>query len=470
MIFNKSLSSGILKVLVTLACTSVFNYGLAAGNGYTYRVPFDGDFDSAHSEAFNQMISALSNGSTDPSAIKVNVDSIISNETITDDGLLEVSFSDSAVRNLISSGKITVWSGLKEPLLVWLTRGTMVDYVDGEGAVDTKTEARIVVSGERDGFVDALIARGRLEKVNAILPLNDLDDMEAVTISDVMSGNADKISKASAKYTGGISVASLLAGNNGKLQLTYHFIDVATGQKIFSQTAEGTASEVVDQFYNDLKTSLGTKKSSGTEISSERGTERDVSAYLDGYSDTSGLKLGMTPNGNYLVLIKNTPDFDVMMDIKQNFLKAGFKDAEVVDVKGGDVVYSLSTVRNVNPEKLMTVFQALEPDEYAPGVFYFNSNVKNIIVIPDENKAKSTSSTGEGMQNADNNTHEETESSVNTATSSNENTETVVTGESNGSSPIQLNNRTQRGERGRRKSGNAYPDPNKKYKTGGGVL
>ena len=197
MIFNKRLCLGALKVAASLACTSVFSCVAAADGGYTYRVAFDGDFDSAHDEAFYQLISGLSNGSTDPGTIKIDVDGIIANEKITDDGFLEVSFSDAAVKNLIGSGKVTVWNGLREPLLIWMTRGTMVDYVDNEGTVDSRAEARIVVSGERDGFIDALIARGNLEKVRTILPLNDLDDMAAVSISDVMSGNQEKITQLS---------------------------------------------------------------------------------------------------------------------------------------------------------------------------------------------------------------------------------------------------------------------------------
>jgi hypothetical protein len=464
MIFNKRLCLGALKVAASLACTSVFSCVAAADGGYTYRVAFDGDFDSAHDEAFYQLISGLSNGSTDPGTIKIDVDGIIANEKITDDGFLEVSFSDAAVKNLIGSGKVTVWNGLREPLLIWMTRGTMVDYVDNEGTVDSRAEARIVVSGERDGFIDALIARGNLEKVRTILPLNDLDDMAAVSISDVMSGNQEKIAAASSKYTGGIAVASLLTANDGKLQFTYYFIDVATGKRIYSQTAEGTASEVVDEFYRDLKTCLGSKRTSSSEIRSERGTEREVSTYLDGYSDVSGLNLGMRPNGTYVVLVKNTPNFDTMVDIKNNFLKAGFNEAEVVDVKGGDVVYSLTSLRTVSPDSVMDVFQALERDAYTPGVFYFNSAVDNIIVIPDESK-KSTGASASSATTAAAASSSGKEAAGETSASR----ESAADAQKEPSAaPVQIN-RPQRADRGRRKSNGLQLDPNKRYKTGGGV-
>ena len=78
------------------------------------------------------------------------------------------------------------WNGLKDPMILWLTRGPMVDVVGEDGKVDERTEARIVVSGERDGFVDAFVGRGSENKVNTILPLNDLDDMEKINILNIL--------------------------------------------------------------------------------------------------------------------------------------------------------------------------------------------------------------------------------------------------------------------------------------------
>ena len=180
MFSNKNVLSRATLVIGIWGGMALFNASHAAN--YSYKVPFEGDFVSAHEEAFAEMVYGLSNGSTDPKSVKVNLDDIIQSENITPDGQLEVVFSEAAVKQMLGSGKITVWNGLKDPMILWLTRGTMVDVVGEGGKVDERTEARIVVSGERDGFVDAFVGRGSENKVNTILPLNDLDDMEKIKI------------------------------------------------------------------------------------------------------------------------------------------------------------------------------------------------------------------------------------------------------------------------------------------------
>ena len=120
-----------------------------------------------------------------------------------------------------------------------------------------------------DGFVDAFVGRGSENKVNTILPLNDLDDMEKINISDVMSGDPGRIAGASSRYTQGIAVAGLLTSGNSGLQFTYHIVDVSTAKKLFSGTVEGGINNITTKFYEDLRTAMGNQKTSGNSYAKE---------------------------------------------------------------------------------------------------------------------------------------------------------------------------------------------------------
>lgn len=470
MFSNKNVLSRATLVIGIWGGMALFNASHAAN--YSYKVPFEGDFVSAHEEAFAEMVYGLSNGSTDPSSVKVNLDDIIQSENITPDGQLEVVFSEAAVKQMLGSGKITVWNGLKDPMILWLTRGTMVDVVGEGGKVDERTEARIVVSGERDGFVDAFVGRGSENKVNTILPLNDLDDMEKINISDVMSGDPGRIAGASSRYTQGIAVAGLLTSGNSGLQFTYHIVDVSTAKKLFSGTVEGGINNITTKFYEDLRTAMGNQKTSGN--SGESRAVNNVTTHLEGFGIQDQNNLGVQANGSWQIMIKGTPSFDSMMEIKNNFHKIGFRQADIVDMKGGDVIFNLTTMDGVNPSNLMEAYPALVPDSNVASLYHFDASVNNVIVIPDDSKKKTGSATGTGTDSSTGSAGEEnagnkTGDSVSTDAGGN-------TGNNAGNiqnSDAQNNKaeqRTRPTERSRRKNNSGmYPDPNKRYHTGGGV-
>ncbi len=430
----------------------------AAAGEYDFKVPFNGDFDTAHEEAFGRLVDSLSGGGADPASVNADIDAIIASEDFTEDGSLIVSFSPDAVKRLLGSGRIAVWKGLEEPLLIWMIRGTTADVAGDDGQVDSRSEVRIVSSGEKDGFADALIAAGLREKVRAILPLNDLDDMEKVSVSDIMQGAADRIAAASAKYTGGAAAALLLTGTPGNLSLTYHIVDLAKGETVYSDTAEGETSAVVGEFYASLKNVFGRKNPSAAGLGAGSG-DPGAAPLLDGYDGTEpSLNLGSRPDGSYVVLIKGTPGFDAMMDIKRNFYKAGFSEAEITDVKGGDVVFTLTAIKNVDPRGLMELYPALVPDGAVPDVFNFDATVKNAIVIPDEKAEQTAENAGEGDGGATAAQPEEKPAATDAAAGpAGEKAAEPVTG-------------TRDVRRGRRKHRGSFLDPNRRYKTGGGVL
>lgn len=462
MFSNNNVLSRVALVLGIWGGIAVFNASHAAN--YSYKVPFEGDFVSAHEEAFAEMVYGLSNGSTDPNSVKVNLDDIIQSENITPDGKLEVVFSEAAVKQMLGSGKITVWNGLKDPMILWLTRGTMVDVVGEGGKVDERTEARIVVSGERDGFVDAFVGRGSENKVNTILPLNDLDDMEKINISDVMSGEPVRIAGASSRYTQGIAVAGLLTSGNSGLQFTYHIIDVSTAKKLFSGTVDGGINKITTKFYEDLRTALGNQKSSGN--SSESRAVNNVTTHLEGFGIQDQNNLGVQANGSWQIMIKGTPSFDSMMEIKNNFHKIGFRQADIVDMKGGDVIFNLTTMDGVNPSNLMEAYPALVPDSNVASLYHFDTSVNNVIVIPDDSKKKTGSSAGTGgtVEESSGNNSGDSADAGNTTGSDAGNTQNSETQNS------KTEQRTRPTERPRRKNNSGmYPDPNKRYHTGGGV-
>ena len=98
-------------------------------------------------------------------------------------------------------------------------------------------------------------------------------------------------------------------------------------------------------------------------------------------------------------------------------------------------------------------------------MFYFNSAVDNIIVIPDESKK----STGASASSATTAAAAASSSGKEAAGETSASQESAADAQKEPSAaPVQIN-RPQRADRGRRKSNGLQLDPNKRYKTGGGV-
>ena len=255
--------------------------GVSLAAGYTYKVPFDGDYDAAYSKAFKKMVSEVSSGATDPDSLRVNIPSLIASEDISMDGSeYIVVFDEAKVKRLISKGEISVWKGFSQPLVAWVLLGLPENDDLGEQKYKTS-----FITDTEDQFLKELRNAGTKNGVNLLVPVFDLDDMTALSTSDVMLSDAGKASSASVKYSSGYALLGVLSPEaGGPYQFSYHIVNIAQKSEVLSNSVSGSLSQVAVRFYQDLKNNaaLFSKKNVITEDDRDSRNSRDNSSDADG--------------------------------------------------------------------------------------------------------------------------------------------------------------------------------------------
>lgn len=351
-----------IRNLFVASITLVSTFSVAFANDYRYVVQFDGDFSAAQREAFNSMVKSVSNGTTDPNSLNVNIQSLIKSEDISEEGdKYIVTFDSGKIGRLINNGTIVVWRGFKQPLVAWLVKGD-----------SSSSEEMHFVTDPKDNFYNALRNVGSKNKVNLLLPVFDLDDIGAMSISDVMQPNTSKTGVASQRYSSGYAVNGIVVVKDGNaVQFTYHMIDVANNIEIINNTLTGSPSQVAVLFYDDLKKNANVfDRASSQATNSETSNTSTASIPEEDFSKNSELNLGKQEDNSYRVLVQGVSNFAVIKQIKDELYALGLQNISFGEVKGADVIYIVSLA---NGESLASYF-AKEPGlvNRADYVYYYD--------------------------------------------------------------------------------------------------
>lgn len=427
-----------------LFCSLLGLSGVSLAAGYTYKVPFDGDYDAAYSKAFKKMVTEVSSGATDPDSLRVNIPSLIASEDISMDGSeYIVVFDEAKVKRLISKGEISVWKGFSQPLVAWVLLG--LPEADDLGEQKYKTS---FITDTEDQFLRELKNAGSKNGVSLLVPVFDLDDMTALSTLDVMLSDAGKASSASVKYSSGYALLGVLSPEaGGPYQFSYHIVNIAQKSEVLSNSVSGSLSQVAVRFYQDLKNNaaLFSKKNVNvTEDDRDSRNSRDNSSDADGvpgYSHVDALGLGKQDDGTYRVLVQGAVNFSIMKQIKEDLYNKGFQSVSIAEVKGGDVVYALKPDKNMSLEEVMAQEKVLvNRTQY---VYLYNPKAFG------RSSGTQYSSGGSGSSR-DSNTRQGSAAQDNSGMSYDEAAKEIR-------------------ERYRRDSGGA-PNPNNRLHTGGGVV
>ena len=301
------------------------------------------------------MVSEVSSGATDPDSLRVNIPSLIASEDISMDGSeYIVVFDEAKVKRLISKGEISVWKGFSQPLVAWVLLGLPENDDLGEQKYKTS-----FITDTEDQFLKELRNAGTKNGVNLLVPVFDLDDMTALSTSDVMLSDAGKASSASVKYSSGYALLGVLSPEaGGPYQFSYHIVNIAQKSEVLSNSVSGSLSQVAVRFYQDLKNNaaLFSKKNVITEDDRDSRNSRDNSSDADGvpgYSHVDALGLGKQDDGTYRVLVQGAVNFSIMKQIKEDLYNKGFQSVSIAEVKGGDVVYALKPDKGMSLEEVM---------------------------------------------------------------------------------------------------------------------
>ncbi|MGN1392665.1 MAG: DUF2066 domain-containing protein [Succinivibrionaceae bacterium] len=400
---------------------------------YSVVVDFNGDYDESHDLALQKLVKDLSNGLIDGSNIKIDADSLIDDEIITDDYQLKVIFNDKKIDNLLHNGLIPVWYGLPEPLLFWLVKGVEVKGLDSDGNVTTRIDAKIVSADEENDIIKKIKKVGFDNGINVVFPINDLQDMEAVNVSSVIKSLPEEIIIPSLRYTKGYVTTALLNEKDGVFELIATIINCDEKSVVYSTTLKSEDVDVLlNNFINEFKRVVGS-------IEAEKNSKTQSTVVTTGFDNTDNLKLGLAEKNKYRVLIRNVSDFSNIMKIQSNLEKIGLMPV-VLDVKGGDVLFLLKYDSPNSISSFLSMYKALISFESSEFIYIYDDEKSDILEVPELNSDQERKNEEENNENSSLNTETDAKNHYNNR-SQNE--------------PV-LNNK--------------FPDPNRKLKTGGGLV
>ena len=434
---------------IALFCSLLGLSGISLAGGYTYKVPFDGDYDAAYSKAFKRMVTDVSSGATDPNSLSVNIQSLIASEDISMDGSeYIIVFDEAKVKRLISRGDISVWRGLSQPLVAWVLLG--LPETDDLGEQKYKTS---FITDAEDQFLAELKKAGSRNGVNLLIPLFDLDDMADLRASDVMLSDSEKAGRASQKYSSGYALLGVLSPESGgQYQFAYHIVNISQKSEVLSNSVFGSLSQVAVRFYQDLKnnSALFSAKTVRDESSTPGRDNSSDSGEVPGYSHVEALGLGKQDDGSYRVLVQGAVNFSIMKQIKDDLYDKGFQSVSIAEVKGGDVVFSLKPAKDMVLEEVIAQEKVLvNRTQY---VYLYNPRAYG--------RNSSGSAGNSSGYSEDSNTRSDDADLTNTSRNSNDD---AGSGISYDEAARELR------ERYKRDSG-GYPNPNNRLHTGGGVV
>lgn len=144
------------------------------------------------------------------------------------DGRLSLTFDPQKLQSQLQAAGHATWSGLREPVLMWLA-----DVDDGA----------VVGGGSEHAFAVALSQAAQQDRFELMFPLMDLDDVQAVNANAILTHNDDALKSASKRYDPTFYVAGALKREGEGLAFKWNVYD-GSGKALGNGESAGTLEEV----------------------------------------------------------------------------------------------------------------------------------------------------------------------------------------------------------------------------------
>lgn len=180
----------------------------AAENSLTYEGSLSSGVDAALQEGWLKTASSLTLDSLSPAPAAV-AGRALSDVSIKGSQIV-FSFDEQKLRDQLTTGGHVSWSGLNDPVLIWLA-----DVQDGH----------MVGGGTEHDFAQALTNNARNDRYELMFPLMDLDDLQAVSVNDVLMHKDDAVIKASKRYAPKFFVVGAVERSDAELVFKWNVYD-----------------------------------------------------------------------------------------------------------------------------------------------------------------------------------------------------------------------------------------------------
>lgn len=325
-------------------------------------VPLISTLDNALLDGFKSLASGLTMGM----GVEVDTGSSSSfNYTLDDiapalrgfnyeaDGSVVMSFSVPMVENILKKQGDVAWSGLSNPVLVWMVNldGTSMELTSGQ---------------ELNSFDQALLSAAPEYKYRLMFPILDLEERSSISATTILDHQAEALAIATERYGSDyfmIATLSSVPGEEG-VTLKWSLYDKAGGE-IGSSSLSGIASEVAALSVGDIARTLMRYQATLT--------EQVTPSRLKG----SNVDIDMLGPGEGFVRFKltNVKSLQDLQAMRNAFVRYGF-DGSINIIGYQEGAYVVEIVTNSNATNLEGTMRRAGDFVYlAPWTFSLSENV-----------------------------------------------------------------------------------------------
>ena len=325
-------------------------------------VPLISTLDNALLDGFKSLASGLTMGM----GVEVDTGSSSSfNYTLDDiapalrgfnyeaDGSVVMSFSVPMVQNILKKQGDMAWSGLSNPVLVWMVN------LDG-------TSMKLTSGQDLNSFDQALLSAAPEYKYRLMFPILDLEERNSVSATTILDHQAEALAIATERYGSDYFMIATLSSVPGEAGVTlkWSLYDKAGGE-IGSSTLSGIASEVAALSVGDIARTLMRYQATLT--------EQVTPSRLKG----SNVDIDMLGPGEGFVRFKltNVKSLQDLQAMRNAFVRYGF-DGSINIIGYQEGAYVIEVVTNSNATNLEGTMRRAGDFVYlAPWTFSLSENV-----------------------------------------------------------------------------------------------
>lgn len=230
------------KIFLTLLLTWILGASAAcAKSPLVFQENLSAGVDEAFKSAFNKAVSSIAPGEE----LDISIDDMYEScqSVSIDNDKLEAVFDESKVRQILNAQGISSWEGMSEPILMWLSDGKTIFGADNDNA-----------------FVKDLLEKANQKHYKIMLPLMDLDDIQAVSSENILNHDVSSLAKASGRYGCSFFILGLLSQDeSGGQKVKWEVLDnkaksldgaVSSGENISADMAAGIADILMKNTQN----------------------------------------------------------------------------------------------------------------------------------------------------------------------------------------------------------------------------
>lgn len=312
--------------LKTLLATSVLMSAQAMAT-QTFVKPLDDGMDQAILESFNDAISSSAIDEVNGIGLD-KIKNAIATLRI-NNNQFEITFDDNKLKSLLSANGIAQWSGLSDPVLVWLA------HVSEEGT-------NVVTGDGVDPFAVALNEASNKNSYDLMFPVMDLDDVQNVNAQTILSHSDKILATASKRYNAKYFVAGAIEGSDDSYAVKWNAYDEA-GKALGSGQCSGTLADTTSQMSREVAKVL---MQNIDPQANQSQTSADEVQDLTQTSTGGEIYLGPTKGGVIVQLngVDNVADYP---RIKRILITYGYEaDIEVLGYNNDGVIFMIPTGSN----------------------------------------------------------------------------------------------------------------------------